>query len=408
MINYKHKSQLLEKSCTKINQKIVKENPSDTIEKFSIYLEVTMADKDFLIKYDEDMEENILCRYVGKNKIVKIPEGVMAIRKYAFASDFESNETIEKIILPSTVLRIEEEAFAYCTNLKKIVFNDEVEDISFSCIKGCDLIEELTIPPRVESVIVFPRPKNLKKIYVNDNIKHISEDAFDIYVEELNKYERHTNEVLLTNPVYKIIDGFMVNTKFMTTLYRTDKSKKKVRVPDGIKVIGSSTFDEMEYRFFEDDFKCAKRIESIILPKSVERINYFAFLSCEKLRSVKYEGKIADLDIDEDAFEDCKHYLEHNYLIECSDQQIYTKKKRITHLMLERFKIIHRAIRSGQYPNTEKLRQICRDELGVDNTLSIATISRDLEYLRNSMDAPIEYDRYRNGYYYTEEFELLL
>lgn len=365
-----------------------------------------MANTDFLIKYDEELEENILCRYVGKDKTVKIPEGVTTIRKYAFASDFENNETIEKIILSSTVLKVEEEAFAYCKNLREIVFNDQVEDVDFNCIKGCDLIEEITIPPRVECVIGCERPKNLKTIHVNNNLKQIGESAFDIYREDINDFERHTSEILLSNPVYKIIDGFMVNTKFMTTLYRTDKSKKNVRVPDGIEVIGTNTFDEISFGIHEDDFISGKEVESIVLPESVRRINYSAFNFCEKLQSVKYEGKIANLDIDEDAFDGCKHYTDCGQLIESSDCQISAKQKRITHLMLERFKIIHKAILSGQYPNTEKLRQMCRDELGLDNKLSIATISRDLEYLRNSMDAPIEYDRYKNGYFYSESFEL--
>lgn len=366
-----------------------------------------MTDKDFLIKYDEDFEETILCRYVGKDKVVTIPEGVTTIRKYAFASDFESNETIEKIILSSTVLKVEEEAFAYCKNLKKIIFNDEVEDVDFSCWKGCDLIEEITIPPRVESVIAFERPKNLKVIHVNDNIKHISEGAFDIYREDIDDFERHTSETLLTNSVYKIIDGFMVNTKFMTTLYRTDKSEKNVRVPDGILEIGTNTFGEMTFGIYDDEIESAVKVETITLPNSVKRINYNAFNSCDNLQNVKYEGNSANLDIDENAFEDCKKYNQDN-LIECSDVKLSTKQKRITHIMLERFRIIHRKINSGGYPNTEKLRQACRDELGLDNKLSIATISRDLEYLRNSMDAPIEYDRYQNGYYYTEKFELKL
>ena len=130
-----------------------------------------MADKDFLIKYDEENEENILCRYMGNDTVVRIPEGVTTIRKYQFASDFESNETIEKIILSSSVLKVEEEAFAYCKNLKEIFFNEEIEDIDFSCWKGCDLIEEIKIPPGIESVIAFERPANLRTVYVNDNIK---------------------------------------------------------------------------------------------------------------------------------------------------------------------------------------------------------------------------------------------
>lgn len=366
-----------------------------------------MADRDFLIKYDEELEESILCRYVGNDKIVVIPEGITTIRKYAFASDFESNETIEKIILSSTVLKVDEEAFAYCKNLKEIIFNDEVEDIDFSCWKGCDLIEEITIPPRIESVLAFERPAKLKAIHVNENIKHISEGAFDIYREDIDDFERHTSEILLANPVYKIIDGFMVNTKFMTTLYRTDRSEKEVRVPDGVKVIGTNTFEEMTLGLYDDEID-AEKIETIILPESVKRINYNAFNSCENLQSVKYEGKSVELDVDEKAFEDCKQFKIQESLIECSDVKISPKQKRITHLMLERFRVIHRKINSGCYPNTEKLRQACRDELGLDNKLSIATISRDLEYLRNSMEAPIEYDRFHNGYFYSDDFELKL
>lgn len=367
-----------------------------------------MSDSDFLIKYDEDNEENVLCRYTGNDAIVTIPEGVTTIRKYAFASDFESNETIEKIILSHTVLKVEEEAFAYCKNLKEIVFNEEVEDIDFSCWLGCDLIEEITIPPRIETVLSFKRPANLKKIVVGDNIQNIDEGTFDIYLEDIDDFGRHTSEILLANPVYKIIEGFMVNTKTMTTLYRTDKSEKDVRVPDGIKVIGSNTFDEGSFGLYDDELFSAEKVETITIPESVKRIKHDAFFSCDNLRSVKYEGKSANLEIAEDAFFDCKNFSTTKNLIECSDVKIYPKQKRITHLMLERFKIIHKKISSGCHPNTENLRQACRDELGLDDKLSIATISRDLEYLRNSMEAPIEYDRFNNGYFYSENYELKL
>ena len=365
-----------------------------------------MNNKDFLIKYIEDDDEVILRAYVGKEKIVEIPESVTTIDKFAFANDVQSNDIIEKIILPSTVLKIEKEALAYCTKLKEIIFNDEVESINFKCFVGCDSLEEVKIPPRIETIITFPRKNNFTKIYVNDNLKFVTEDAFDIYNEEKDEFEPCTTEILLQNPVYKIIDGFMVNTKFMITLYRVDKSSSHVRIPNGIKTIGTGTFDEMNFTLFH--LKDVKPIETVVIPASVRRINYNAFDSCENLRSVKYEGKSASLSIDEDAFYDCKQYTEHENLIECSDIKFSGKSKKITHLMLERFKVIHKKINSGTYPNTENLRQACIDILGLDNKLSIATISRDLEYLRNSMEAPIEYNRYENGYYYTEEFELKL
>ena len=364
-----------------------------------------MPNKDFLIKYDEDFEETILRRYIGKDKIVIIPEGVTNIDKFAFANDVESNDFIEKIILPSTVLTIEDNAFSYCTKLKEIQFNEEVEKIGLDIVTGCKSLRKLVIPPRVTSIIGIEREDANLEIEVNDNLSSVNEGAFDIYDEELDEFANFTDEVILKNPVYKIVDGFMVNTKTMTCLYRIDKTKQTVRIPDGIIVLGGHVFDELGI-----SIRPCRQIEKVIIPDTVERIDAFAFDSCEKLTSVIYEGNAADLDIDEDAFSDCKNYTEHSVLVTCKDTEIKQEKntKRITHLMLERFRIIHKAIRSGQYPNTEKLRQYCRDELGLDNKLSIATISRDLEYLRNSMDAPIEYDRYQNGYYYTEKFELKL
>lgn len=70
---------------------------------------------------------------------------------------------------------------------------------------------------------------------------------------------------------------------------------------------------------------------------------------------------------------------------------------KITYRMLERISHIHRKIKSGCYPNTK--------QLAYELESGIATISRDLEYMRDRMYAPIEYDFTHKGYYYTEAFE---
>ena len=59
--------------------------------------------------------------------------------------------------------------------------------------------------------------------------------------------------------------------------------------------------------------------------------------------------------------------------------------------MLERISHIHRKIRSGCYPNTK--------QLAFELESGIATISRDLDYMRDRMFAPIEYDFTHKGYY---------
>src|SRR4029079_4939035 len=56
---------------------------------------------------------------------------------------------------------------------------------------------------------------------------------------------------------------------------------------------------------------------------------------------------------------------------------------------------IHQAIQSGKFPNASKLAR----ELEV----STKSIHRDIEFMRDRLELPIEYDGSRFGYRYTEE-----
>ena len=56
---------------------------------------------------------------------------------------------------------------------------------------------------------------------------------------------------------------------------------------------------------------------------------------------------------------------------------------------------IHQAIQAGKFPNASKLAR----ELEV----STKSIHRDIEFMRDRLDLPIEYDGSRFGYRYTEE-----
>jgi len=63
--------------------------------------------------------------------------------------------------------------------------------------------------------------------------------------------------------------------------------------------------------------------------------------------------------------------------------------------MLRRVVQIDREIRSGGFPNAQDLAQ--------DIEVTMRCIYRDIEYMRSSLSAPIEYSRKKRGYYYTEE-----
>jgi predicted DNA-binding transcriptional regulator YafY len=62
---------------------------------------------------------------------------------------------------------------------------------------------------------------------------------------------------------------------------------------------------------------------------------------------------------------------------------------------LPRIYTIDAEIASGKYPNSDGLARLCET--------SVSTISRDIEFLRDQLSAPIEYDALNRGYYYTKK-----
>lgn len=56
---------------------------------------------------------------------------------------------------------------------------------------------------------------------------------------------------------------------------------------------------------------------------------------------------------------------------------------------------IHQAIQSGKFPNSTTL--------AAELEVSTKSIQRDIEFMRDRLQLPVEYNKPRNGYFYTEE-----
>jgi hypothetical protein len=57
-----------------------------------------------------------------------------------------------------------------------------------------------------------------------------------------------------------------------------------------------------------------------------------------------------------------------------------------------------KTVRMGEYPS--------RSSFSVDYGVSERTLARDIEYLRDRLEAPLEYDLNRRGYYYSKPWGL--
>jgi predicted DNA-binding transcriptional regulator YafY len=69
-------------------------------------------------------------------------------------------------------------------------------------------------------------------------------------------------------------------------------------------------------------------------------------------------------------------------------------RKTLPRTALPRMYYIDREIAAGKYPNTRTL--------AGEYETGTATISRDIEFMRDRLGAPIEYDYFKKGYYYTK------
>lgn len=373
-------------------------------------------DQDFIVKRVPFSEETQLCLYVGNERVVQVPDGVTSIQSFAFADDKRPNDSIEKIVLPESVREAWDNAFAYCRGLKEIVWPcNEKFFMGANLFEGCSSLERLSIPDNVKGIVSFVMPENLKVLDVHDNLEFAGQSAFTFEKSEREDkvyYNSDTIKVLLRNPNYEIIDGFMVNKKMKLALFNVDRSRKEVRVPDGIEIVSLYAFDDYGYfqRGFEENAYTGEKIvpvEKVVLPKSVKEVWEGAFINCMELKSVVYEGNSADIAVADGAFVNCGEMSISGSKILCKDT--LEKKKKTTHLMMERIILVHNLIKSGCYPNTERIRQFVNRKFNLLNEneqFSTSTISRDLDFLRTRFGAPLEYDRVRNGYYYTAEFEL--
>ncbi len=77
--------------------------------------------------------------------------------------------------------------------------------------------------------------------------------------------------------------------------------------------------------------------------------------------------------------------------------------KNQTYPMLYRIKTIHDMIKAGKYPNSS---DFCTDDHNTGILVSRATFNRDLRALKYDMKAPLKFDSKKNGYYYSEDYDL--
>lgn len=354
---------------------------------------------DFIIKKEmhnsAGVEMVTLRRYKGHDSVVNVPDGVQRIVGHVFADDIEPNKTIQKIILPDSVTDIDPTAFSYCLALNEIKFSQKMTNFDLF-LENCPSLKEICVPESVERFGGFGRNGVYQNVHLGSNITRINftSNAWDT-PQNLARIRQGLARTLLQNPAYRIIDGFVINEKEKSVLFRLDYNHSKLRVPNGMEIIGSGAF--FEWNLDHDQLP----LEELEIPASVTLIHDLAFYSCNSLKRIVYKGNCGDMRIGQMPFFMCNFSRTGSEVI-CADRCDKKEKPfKPTSLKIERVFYIHKRFKSGARLNKNGLIKELKEHFALDE-LGIATVGRDLDLLRDRFYAPLEYDPSQKVFYYTD------
>lgn len=304
--------------------------------------------KDF--KLSDDKKK--LLKYEGNNSDVTIPEGVECITWRAF----EKNNSIKRVILPSTIKELRQKAFSECEELEHIEFrvmpenytgcafcnckklNDTIihgdtlirvprstsgkyvipkgiVNIGKGAFCDCANITELVITPGVKSIeeLAFNGLVNLRSILISASVESIEERAFidcgkveKITIDKSNlKYDsRDDCNAIVETKLNRIIFGCS-KTVFVDTItsigehaFSYCSKLKELTLPNTITEVKSYAFENC------DNLKIAE------LPSSLKLVEGFIFQECKNLKEVILNEGIENIDFA--AFYECDNLVSIN------------------------------------------------------------------------------------------------
>ncbi len=234
------------------------------------------------------IHKNELVSYMGHEKKVVVPEGIISIA----ASAFWNNTFVEEVVLPSTLKQIGGDCFYYCKNLRKANIPRRVEAMGNNPFAGCPFLELTNESPKfvLQNGVLYNEDKtvlihytmkksetkfvipdgvkivgkhsffacnNLKKITVPQSVIHFENNPFS-GCEEL-EVENHSPSYIFDNGV--IYDKY--ETMVIGCLNGTTAERLFLR--PSIKAINRNSF-----------WNC-KGIKELVIPKNVVRIGYNPF-----------------------------------------------------------------------------------------------------------------------------------
>lgn len=234
---------------------------------------------DYEISYDDaNQKYAMITDYNGKQKKVVIPSTfkvgndiVPITRIGGGGGTFKWNHTVEEIVLPVMVKKIDGETFKGCTELKKITIPESTEYIGGRAFEQC---------------------RNLKEIFIPSKVKYIGNDAFS------NCDRLEHIDVDGKNKIYSSTEGVIFTSNGKTLFrYPEGKSKSIYEIPKSVEKIQSGAFYNCDHlkqvtlsnqitEIGNGAFDRCDFLEEVEIPKNTKKLGNGAFGYCIRLKKI--------------------------------------------------------------------------------------------------------------------------
>jgi sugar lactone lactonase YvrE len=199
-----------------------------------------------------------ITQYSGSGGAVTIPSTINGDPVTIIGEEaFGNQSTVTSVTIPSSVLTIDLDAFAYCS-LTSITIPSSVTSIADQVFQGCSGLASITIPSGVTSI--------------GNNVFLFCSSLTSISVDPANTYFSNINGVLFDKAQDEIID-----------------------FPEGF--IGSYTVPDTVTTIAASAFRNTAGLSRVTIPASVTSIGSQAFGSCSNLRTITFLGNAPMVDL---------------------------------------------------------------------------------------------------------------
>ncbi len=233
---------------------------------------------------DETAGEGVFEGCTGLTNII-LPNSLTSIGSGAF----RDCTGLTNITLPNSLTSIGSGAFRDCTGLTNITLPNSLTSIGVAAFSGCTGLTSVTIPNSVTSIgtQAFYGCTGLTSVTIPNSVTSIGVDAFYncIKLKEIN--------VAKDNPVYNSLDGVLFN-RYLTSIimYPPGKTDEHYTIPNTVTaIVGDHAFAGCKY------------LNTITIPKSLQRISGYYSFSGSNLKKVIVEDIDTWLKVDVRNFE---------------------------------------------------------------------------------------------------------